>query len=61
MPLELQPSGGQHSPLIPVAEVDEIPVVYIAFNGVNVWERENAAQREHSPPDLQALYATYLI
>ena len=62
MPLELQPSGGVHSPLIPIAEVEEIHVAQIAFNlGVNVRGWEDASQREHSPPDLQALYAIYLI
>ena len=62
MPLELQPSGGQHSPLIPIAEVDEIADAHGAGDlGVNVWVWEDAAEREHSPPDLQALYAIYLI
>jgi hypothetical protein len=62
MPLELQPSGVHHSPPIAVAEVDEIPVGYAAVHvGMNVGERENSAQRVHSPPDLQSLYSTYLI
>jgi hypothetical protein len=62
MPLELQPSGVHHSPPVSVAEIDEIPVGHIAPHvAVNVGQREDSAQRVHSPPDRQSLYSTYLI
>lgn len=61
MPLEPQASRGDHSPLIPIA-VAPVPVAAMAANlQAIVWEFHDAAPREHSPPDLQALFASFLI
>ena len=62
MPLELQAARGKHSRRILFAAA-ELPNALIATTlpVITLRERSEAAQRGHSPPDLQALYATFLI